>query len=117
MAQGAPVNLSAARSSQSRGYSAHADGDETLARHWPLAGVRVLSLAQQFPGPFAGMMLQDLGAEIVMVEQTDGGDPARAIAPLFEALNRGKRSVALDLKTPAGREAFLRLAETARVVL
>jgi crotonobetainyl-CoA:carnitine CoA-transferase CaiB-like acyl-CoA transferase len=82
-----------------------------------LAGVRVLSLAQQFPGPFAGMLLQDLGAEIVMVEQTNGGDPARAIAPLFEALNRGKRSVALDLKTPAGREAFLTLAETARVVL
>ncbi|MGG7099867.1 CaiB/BaiF CoA transferase family protein [Rhodococcus sp. 24CO] len=83
----------------------------------PLKGVRVLSLAQQLPGPYAGMLLRELGADVILVEQTTGGDPARAVAPFFESVNRGKRSIALDLKSPQGAEAFRRLAATSRVVL
>ncbi|GAA1007987.1 CoA transferase [Acrocarpospora pleiomorpha] len=83
----------------------------------PLAGLRVLSLAQQFPGPFACRLLADLGAEVVLVEQIDGGDPARTLPPLFDALNHGQRSLAVDLKSAAGLDVFARLAATSRVVL
>lgn len=84
---------------------------------WPLRGVRVLSLAQQLPGPYCGMLLGDLGADVIMVEQVPRGDPARVFPALFEAVNRGKRSVALNLKQPEGLEAFYRLVATADVVL
>lgn len=83
----------------------------------PLAGRRVLSLAQQLPGPYCGLLLAELGAEVVLVEQIPGGDPARVFPSLFAATNRGKRSVALDLKNPAGLAAFDRLVSTADVVL
>ena len=66
----------------------------------PLEGLRILSLAEQFPGPYATMLLSDMGAEVIMVERPGMGDPARQFAPLFKALNRGKKSVALDLKVP-----------------
>lgn len=83
----------------------------------PLKGVRVLSLAQQLPGPFAGRLLADLGADVILVEQREGGDPARRIWPFFESVNHGKRSIALDLKSNAGNEILRRLARTSRVVL
>jgi len=83
----------------------------------PLAGRRVLSLAQQLPGPYCGLLLAELGAEVVLVEQIPGGDPARIFPALFAAANRGKRSVALDLKNPAGRAAFDRLVTSADAVL
>jgi len=89
-----------------------------------LDGVRVLDLSQLLPGPYATQLLADMGAEVIKVEPTAGGDGARHTPPhtdeghgaLFDAVNRGKRSVALDLKSEAGREAFLELAETADVV-
>jgi len=56
-------------------------------------GVRIMSLAEQYPGPLATAILADLGADIVMVERPRGGDPARA-RPLFPGLNRNKRSCA-----------------------
>lgn len=83
----------------------------------PLAGVRVVSLAEQYPGPYATMILADLGAEVVLVERLAGGDPTRRFTGHFEALNRNKRSVALDLKSGAGREVFLDLAARADVVI
>jgi crotonobetainyl-CoA:carnitine CoA-transferase CaiB-like acyl-CoA transferase len=83
----------------------------------PLDGVRVLSLAEQYPGPYATLILADLGADVVLVERPRGGDPTRAFPDFFEALNRSKRSVALDLKSEDGRAAFLRLVESADVLL
>ncbi|MCC7088804.1 MAG: CoA transferase [Dehalococcoidia bacterium] len=83
----------------------------------PLAGLRVLSLAQQLPGPYCGLLLADLGAEVILVEQIPAGDPARVFPGLFTVVNRSKRSVALDLKQPAGLEAFNKLAATAQIVL
>lgn len=83
----------------------------------PLAGVRLLSLAEQYPGPFATALLADLGANVVQLERPSGGDPTRAFPGFHEALARGKRSVALDLKAPAGRSAFLAMVAGADAVL
>ena len=83
----------------------------------PLAGIRILSLAEQYPGPFATMLLADLGADVILVERPDGGDPSRRFAGLFTSLNRNKRSVALDLKSEVGHAQFLQLIDTADVVL
>jgi len=90
----------------------------------PLAGVRVLEVGNFMAGPFCGMQLADLGAEVIKVETPDGGDMVRSTAPFvngessnFIRLNRNKRSVALDLKDPRGKEIFQRLAKTADVVI
>ncbi len=90
----------------------------------PLAGVRVLDLSRLLPGPYCTLVLADLGAEVVKIEDTEGGDYIRAMGPFvdgessyFLALNPGKTSVSLNLKAPAGRDLFLRLAATARVVV
>ncbi len=86
--------------------------------------VRVLDLTQLLPGPYATQLLADAGADVVKVEDTGVGDPGREIPPLtdrdvgavFDMLNRGKRSVAIDLKSEAGTEAFYRLVAGADVV-
>ena len=83
----------------------------------PLSGVRILSLAEQYPGPYATMLLADLGADVIMVERPGTGDPSRRFAGLFASFNRNKRSVVLDLKSPAGKEDFLQLVDTADVVM
>jgi len=83
----------------------------------PLAGLKILSLAEQFPGPYATMLLSDMGAEVIMIERPGMGDPARQFAPLFNALNRGKKSVTLDLKSPDGLAQFLDLARDADVIV
>lgn len=83
----------------------------------PLAGYRIVSLAEQYPGPFATLLLGDLGADVVQVERPGTGDPARMFPGFHEALNRGKRSVALDLKHPDGAAACRALAERADVLL
>jgi len=94
----------------------------------PLAGVRVLDLSNVLAGPFCGYHLARLGAEVVKIENPGGGDlgrrigadaamNARGMGLLFVAMNAGKQSVALDLKHPQGKEVFLRLVETADVVL
>ncbi len=89
----------------------------------PLAGLRVVELGQVLAAPFAGMILADLGAEVVKVEKPDGGDDARRMGPshrggdalTFHAFNRGKRSMALDLSVPGGKAALLDLLATADV--
>ena len=90
-----------------------------------LAGIRVVELGQVLAGPFAGAILADLGATVVKVEKPDGGDDARQMGPAFrhgDALNfhefnRGKRSVALDLKSPAGVAALHGLLEQADILI
>jgi formyl-CoA transferase len=88
----------------------------------PLDGVVVLEIANYIAGPYAGLLLVDLGAEVIKVEHPDGGDPFRAWdlggdQPTFWAYNRGKKSLTLDLRAPGGVEVFYRLAERADVVL
>jgi crotonobetainyl-CoA:carnitine CoA-transferase CaiB-like acyl-CoA transferase len=88
-------------------------------------GVRVLDLSRMLAGPYGSMLLADLGAEVIKVEEPDGGDPMRVMGPpflpegesaYFLSINRNKKSVALDLTKPAGREVFLDLAAQADVV-
>src|SRR3990172_4392332 len=90
----------------------------------PLAGIRVLDLSWIMAGPFCTMVLADLGAEVIKVERPDSGDVARGNGPFidgestyFLSLNRGKGSIALDLKRSEGRALFLRLVEKADVVV
>lgn len=79
--------------------------------------MRVLDLSELLPGPYATSLLADLGAEVVKVERP-GGDNARAIAPdMVEALNRGKRSICIDLKTEPGRAVLHQLARRSDVLL
>jgi alpha-methylacyl-CoA racemase len=89
-----------------------------------LDGIRVLDLSRLLPGPFLTMILADLGADIVKVEDPRLGDYMRDVPPAkggvsgrFLAVNRGKRSMVLDLKKPGGREALLRMASQADVVV
>ncbi|NUZ04612.1 CaiB/BaiF CoA transferase family protein [Piscinibacter koreensis] len=88
----------------------------------PLSGIRVLELSTMITAPLAGMMLADWGADVVKVENPDGGDPFRSFrggtySPHFCAYNRNKRSVALDLRAAAGRAAFERLVRESDVLL
>jgi alpha-methylacyl-CoA racemase len=89
-----------------------------------LDGIRVLDLSRLLPGPFLTMILADMGADVVKIEDPKVGDYLRAFPPgkggmsgRYLAVNRGKRSLALDLKAPAAREAFLRMVEQADVVV
>ena len=90
----------------------------------PLDGIRVLEVGNYMAGPFCGMQLADLGADVVKIEDPRGGDLSRRLEPIvdgesgnFVRLNRGKRSVALDLKQEAGIDIFRRLTERADVVV
>lgn len=101
----------------------------TVAGRLPLQGVRVLDLSRLLPGGFCSQMLADFGAEVIKIEDTGLGDYVRLMPPycdgpddtarsaLFLALNRNKRSVSLDLKAEAGRDALRRLARDADVLL
>ncbi len=90
-----------------------------------LDGVRVLDLTRLLPGPYATQLLADAGADVVKVEDTGAGDYARHMPPatgdgvgaVFDAVNRGKRSIAIDLKTDAGQDAFYELVADADVVV
>ncbi|HEU4388741.1 MAG TPA: CaiB/BaiF CoA-transferase family protein [Blastocatellia bacterium] len=89
-----------------------------------LKGYRVLDLSRLLPGPYCTMLLGDLGADVVKVEDVQTGDPSRFNQPRvgdqsirFRQLNRNKRSIAIDLKSTKGRELFLKLAVTADLVL
>jgi len=97
----------------------------------PLKGVRVVELARILAGPWAGQLLADLGADVIKVENPEGGDDTRKWGPPFvtgqdgenlsaayyHACNRGKRSVAVDFSTPEGADTVRRLAATADVLI
>jgi crotonobetainyl-CoA:carnitine CoA-transferase CaiB-like acyl-CoA transferase len=94
----------------------------------PLAGVRVLDLTRLLPGPMGTLYLADLGADVVKVEDTGAGDYARRLATSagsankrttawFNAINRNKRSIAVDLKSAGGHAAFIALARAADVIV
>lgn len=90
----------------------------------PLSGLRVVDFTRLLPGAFATLMLAELGAEVVKIEDPNGGDPTRSLPPLLHGrslydllLNRGKKSVALDLRQPQSREPLAKLLATADVVV
>lgn len=84
----------------------------------PLDGLVVLEFAETLPGPYCGKILADLGATVVKVERPSTGDPLRSLMPhLFELFNRGKASIALDLKNRAAPDVIGRLFKSADVVL
>jgi CoA:oxalate CoA-transferase len=98
----------------------------------PLEGIKVIEIAQEIQGPFAGLFLSDLGAEITKVENRETGDLSRwllaqliggpdvkngAVSHYFTAMNRGKRSITVDLKKPEGIEIVRRLAKVHDVIL
>ena len=90
----------------------------------PLSGIRVLEFANFIAGPFCTMLLGDMGADVIKIEPPDTGDMSRASPPFvdgesatFEALNRNKRSLALDLKRPEAREVVHRLVKESDVLL
>ena len=99
------------------------DGKPTRAA--TLAGVRVLDLTRVLAGPFCTMILADLGAEVVKIERPGTGDDTRAFGPFlpsglsgyFASINRGKKSITLDLKTPQDKQTFLELVRHADVVV
>ena len=89
------------------------------------AGVRVLDLSRMLAGPYGSMLMADLGAEVIKIEDPDGGDPMRRMGPpflpggesaYFLSINRNKKSLALDLTRPGGREVFLDLVRVADIV-
>jgi CoA:oxalate CoA-transferase len=91
----------------------------------PLDGIRVLDFSRVLAGPYASMCLADLGADVVKIERPDGGDDTRAFGPPFAdgvstyflSVNRGKRSVTLDLKDPADKATAMDLVVAADVVM
>ena len=96
-----------------------------LTRPAPLSGVRVIAVEQFGAGPLGTLYLADLGAEVIKIEDPAAfGDIGRYVPPgqsgtdslYFEAFNRGKKSLLLDMKNPAGREVFDRLVATADAV-
>jgi crotonobetainyl-CoA:carnitine CoA-transferase CaiB-like acyl-CoA transferase len=104
---------------------------ETQPNKAPLSGIRVIELARVLAGPWAGQMLADLGADVIKVENPDGGDDTRQWGPPFvegadgenlsaayyHSANRGKRSITADLKSEEGQSLVRRLVATADVVI
>jgi crotonobetainyl-CoA:carnitine CoA-transferase CaiB-like acyl-CoA transferase len=104
---------------------------EDVKKKPPLAGIRVIELARVLAGPWAGQMLADLGADVIKVENPDGGDDTRHWGPPFvegadgenlsaayyHSANRGKRSVTADLKSAEGQSLVRRLVATADVLI
>src|SRR5690242_15174180 len=91
----------------------------------PLHDVRIIAVEQYGAGPFGSLQLADLGADVIKIEDPrSGGDVGRSVPPyaegddslFFESFNRGKRSIDLDLHTPAGRRVFEDLVRTADAV-
>ena len=81
----------------------------------PLAGTRVVELVGLGPGPFCGMLLADLGADVLTVDRVDAARAVDRARPATNAMNRSKHAIGLDLKRPDGVETFLRLCDHADV--
>src|SRR3981189_1802913 len=92
--------------------------------HSALAGIRVIEVGNFMAAPFCTLQLADLGADVIKIENPDGGDQVRGTGPFLEGesssfirLNRNKRSLSLDLKDAGGKETFRQLALRADVVV
>ena len=83
----------------------------------PLAGLRVVELASIGPGPMCAMLLADQGASVVRIDRTEPSGLGVPMATKFDVAGRSRRSVALDIKQPAGRDAALRLIDRADVLI
>jgi len=89
----------------------------------PMSGIRILDLSRLLPGPYLTKLLTDLGAEVIKIETPLAGDYTRLAPPemglggLYETLNRGKQSLALNYRNPRGHQLFMGLAKTADVIL
>ena len=90
----------------------------------PLSGLKILDVSRLLPGPYATTILSEFGAHVIKIEDPDAGDPTRATIPkragesiYFSALNRGKRSLTLNLKSEKGREIFRRLSASSDVLV
>ena len=102
-----------------------ATGPVTEERQGPLKGLEVIELAHIMAGPVCGLMLADMGADVIKVEKVPGGDDSRHFLPpavggesaAFMMMNRNKRGIAVDLKTEAGRDVVRRLLAGADVVI
>src|SRR5207249_707155 len=90
-----------------------------------LAGIRVLDLTQIMAGPFCAMLLADLGAEVIKIENPRGGDDSRRMAPpyyngesaAYLAMNRNKHGIAVDIRASTGKQILWRLIESADVLV
>jgi crotonobetainyl-CoA:carnitine CoA-transferase CaiB-like acyl-CoA transferase len=82
-----------------------------------LEGIKIVDLSIQIPGPYCSMILGDLGAEVIKIEQFGIGDFARMLPKLFNGINRNKKSVILELKSPQGKDILYKLVEHADIVL
>src|SRR2546430_12099226 len=89
-----------------------------------LSGIRVIEVGNFMAAPFCTLQLADLGADVIKIENPDGGDQVRTTAPFLDGesssfirLNRNKRSLALDLKSAKGKEIFRKLAQRADVLV
>lgn len=96
----------------------------TNVKKKPLTGIKILDLTRLLPGPMCTLHLADMGAEVIKIEELSVGDYARLMPPMqdknsifFHAVNRNKRSIAIDLTKEEGRKIFLKLAETADIVV
>jgi crotonobetainyl-CoA:carnitine CoA-transferase CaiB-like acyl-CoA transferase len=107
------------------GKTARSAESNSAGKTGPLAGMRVLELAQIMAGPTCGMMLADMGADVIKVEKLPGGDDSRGyreprvngVSAPFMILNRNKRGIAINLKEPKGREVLLRMVKDADVLI
>jgi crotonobetainyl-CoA:carnitine CoA-transferase CaiB-like acyl-CoA transferase len=88
-----------------------------MAADGVLGGIKVVDLSEQVPGPYATRLLAGLGADVIKVERPDSGDRLRHRPAMFEAENRGKRDLSVDLKSPEGRAALLRVIAAADVLV
>ena len=96
-----------------------------MAAHGPLAGLKIIELAHIMAGPICGLMLADMGADVIKVEKVPDGDDTRRMVPptvdgesaAFMILNRNKRGVSLNLKSPGGKAVLEKMLATADVVI
>ncbi|MDB4977257.1 MAG: L-carnitine dehydratase/bile acid-inducible protein, partial [Myxococcaceae bacterium] len=86
-------------------------------RSGPLVGLKVVELAGLGPAPFAAMMLADMGADVVRVDRSPQVRPGEVLSPSWDLLNRGRRSLGVDLKHPEGVAVLLRLSRQADVLI
>src|SRR5262249_21464128 len=110
-----PVSrLTALRLRDGRGGARHRRALHVMR---PLDGITVLDLTRLLPGAAATQILANFGADVIKIEEPGRGDYAREMPPVFQMVNRGKKSAVLDLKDASGQQAFLRLAERSDIVM